>query len=151
MLENKIILLGFGFLGEEICNEAIKRNCGVKKTRLHKSDGVIQLDINDHGKVKNLIESQKPGIVINCISRNDIDNMEIDPKLATDVNFRGPQIIAEASDKMGSRLIHISTDQVYNGSSKKPSREININLTNHYSISKYKGEKALKNLSLIHI
>ena len=62
-MKNKILLLGFGFLGEEVCNEVVKRNCHVEKTRLHQSDGIIQLDINNHAKVKNLIESQNPEIV----------------------------------------------------------------------------------------
>ena len=146
MLENKILLLGLGFLGEEICNEALKRNCDVEKTRLHKSDGVIQLDINNHGKVKNLIESQKPEIVINCISRNDIDNLEKNPKLATDVNVTGPKIIAETCEKIGSKLIHISTDSVFDGKNGMYSEDEKPNPINVYSKSKLDGENEIKKM-----
>ena len=145
MLKNKILLLGFGFLGEEVCNEAVKRNCHVEKTRLHQSDGIIQLDINNHTKVKNLIESQKPEIVINCISRNDIDSMEKNPKLATDVNVKGPKIVAEICEKIDSRLIHISTDSVFDGKKGMYSEYDKPNPINIYARSKLDGENEIKN------
>ena len=146
MLENKILLLGLGFLGEEVCNEALKRNCDVEKTRLHKSDGIIQLDINNHEEVKNLIESQKSEIVINCISRNDIDNMEKNPRLATDVNVTGPKIIAETCEKIGSRLIHISTDSVFDGKNSMYSEDKKANPINIYARSKLDGENEIKKM-----
>lgn len=144
MLKNKILLLGYGFLGEEVCNEALKRNCHVDKTRLHKDNETIQLDITNHSQVKELIESKRPEIVINCISGNDIDNIEKEPKLATNVNVVGPKILAEICDKINLRLIHISTDSVFDGKKGMYLEDDQPNPINNYARSKFEGENEIK-------
>ena len=72
--------------------------------------------------------------------------MEIDPKLATDVNVRGPKIIAEACEKIGSRLIHISTDSVFDGKNGMYSEDKKPNPINIYARSKLDGENEIKKM-----
>lgn len=143
-MNNDILLLGSGFLGKQIFNESLKRNYNIDKTRLHDDPKTIQLDIKNHIQLKKLIDSKKPKVIINCISRNDLDNIEINPKLAIDVNVIGPKIISEICNKMNIRLIHISTDSVFDGKQGMYLENDQPNPINNYAQSKFDGEKEIQ-------
>jgi len=142
-LKNKILLLGYGFLGKAISNEALKRNYHIKKTRLHNDNETIQLDITNQNQVYELITYHKPNVIINCISRNDIDNLEKNPKLATNVNVKGIKNLAEICKKTGIRLIHISTDSIFDGIKNMYLENDKPNPINNYAKSKLKGENEI--------
>ena len=89
-MENKIILFGYGFLGKNIYFELEKKGLVVIKTKLEEMKDVIQLDISDHKKISDLIDKEKPDIVINCAGRNDIDFLEKNPEQAIAINSIGP-------------------------------------------------------------
>ena len=150
-MQRKALLLGFGFLGEEIYNKFKKIGIEVEKTNRTSSPDTIQLDIQEISKTKKLIQTKKPQLVINCIGRNDIDYLEKNPKIANSVNGEGVAAIAESCENIGARLIHISTDSVFDG---KKGMYVETDIPkpiNVYAKSKLKGENEIKTRSSNHV
>ena len=140
-MENKIILFGYGFLGKNIYFELEKKGLVVIKTKLEEMKDVIQLDISDHKKISDLIDKEKPDIVINCAGRNDIDFLEKNPEQAIAINSIGPEIIAKKCEECNSRLVHISTDSIFDGQKGMYDENDVPNPKNIYAKTKLEGEK----------
>ena len=140
-MENKIILFGYGFLGKNIYFELEKQGLVVIKTKLEEMKDVIQLDISDHKKISDLIDKEKPDIVINCAGRNDIDFLEKNPEQAIAINSIGPEIIAKKCEECNSRLVHISTDSIFDGQKGMYDENDVPNPKNIYAKTKLEGEK----------
>ena len=140
-MKNKIILFGYGFLGKNIYLELEKKGLVVIKTKLEEMKDVIQLDISDHKKISDLIDKEKPDIVINCAGRNDIDFLEKNPEQAIAINSIGPEIIAKKCEEYNSRLVHISTDSIFDGQKGMYDENDIPNPKNIYAKTKLEGEK----------
>ncbi len=72
-------------------------------------------DISDERKISGLIDELKPSIIINAAAYNYVDQSEIDKSQAYRSNALGPKCLAELSSKHGSKLIHFSTNFVFDG------------------------------------
>ena len=81
------------------------------------------LDITDAEAVGHVVDREKPGLIINCAAFTKVDACEQEKELAQRVNGEGAGIVAAAAAKIGARLIHISTDYVFDGTSALPYRE----------------------------
>lgn len=75
-----------------------------------------ELDITEREQVIALTKRLKPDLVINCAAYTAVDKAEEDQERAFAINQHGALHVAEASREAGSRLIHISTDYVFDGS-----------------------------------
>lgn len=140
-MKNKVILFGYGFLGKNIYLELEKKGLTIIKTKLAEMKNVIQLDINDHKKISDLIDKEKPDMVINCAGRNDIDFLEKNPEQAIAINSTGPEIIAKKCEEQNSRLIHISTDSIFNGEKGMYDENDLPSPKNIYAKTKLEGER----------
>ncbi|MBI5598569.1 MAG: dTDP-4-dehydrorhamnose reductase [Deltaproteobacteria bacterium] len=99
------------------------------------------LDITDLPAVKETLEGFSPGVVINCAAYNAVDRAEEERELAFSVNALGPANLARVCGKIGSRLVHFSTDFVFDGRKNSPYREEDgPNPLNVYGESKLEGE-----------
>ncbi len=102
------------------------------------------LDISNFNAVSNFVNENKINIIINCAAYTAVDKAEDEFGLATEINHLAVENLAEVSKKYIIKLIHISTDYVFDGASKIPYLETAItNPTNNYGKSKLEGEKAL--------
>ncbi len=113
-----------------------------------------QFDITDKYSAEQIIDEDKPDVVINCAAYTKVDQAESEPDKAFLVNETGVKNLAEACSKRGINLIHYSTDYVFSGAKKDrerypdgypedaPSDPINI-----YGKSKRAGEIVLENSS----
>ncbi|MGH3560322.1 MAG: dTDP-4-dehydrorhamnose reductase [Mycobacterium sp.] len=72
-----------------------------------------QWDVTDAAAAERIV--QAGDVVINCAAYTDVDGAESDQQAAFAVNVTGPQHIAAACARVNARLIHISTDYVFNG------------------------------------
>ncbi len=100
------------------------------------------LDICDKEAVQKEIVELKPDIVLNCAAYTDVDGCETDEKRAFAVNAEGVKNVAEACKKTGSKMLHISTDFVFNGLKTTPYAEEDIpEPLSVYGSSKLQGEK----------
>ncbi len=143
-MKNKIILFGYGFLGQNVYMKLDESDL-IIKTRLNKMNDVLQLDISDHKKISELIDKEKPNIVVNCAGRNDIDYLEKNPAIARSINSISPEIIAKKCNENNSRLIHISTDSVFDGRRGMYDESDLPNPKNVYAKTKFDGEKRVMN------
>jgi dTDP-4-dehydrorhamnose reductase len=101
-----------------------------------------ELDITDKAQVANLIRALKPTAVINSAAYTAVDKAEEEPDRAFAINAEGVRNIAEACKRSDSRLIHISTDYVFDGSLGRPLREDDpVNPLSVYGKSKLAGEQ----------
>jgi len=99
------------------------------------------LDITDEGAVERAIADLRPDVVLNCASFNDVDRAEAEPQVAIAVNGLGVRRLVRAAGAAGSRLVHYSTDFVFDGASDRPYvEEDRVNPRGTYAASKLLGE-----------
>ena len=78
-----------------------------------------EVDVTDASVVNSFVDIVHPGVVINCAAFTAVDLAETHEAEATRVNGDAPGIIGAAAARKGMRALHISTDYVFDGSSKK--------------------------------
>jgi len=130
----KTLIIGSnGMLGSDLCKvfpDAVK---------LTHHD----LDITDREQVIESILKIKPDVVINAAAYTNVDGCEDNKELAFQVNGYGPGYIAEACARVGAKLVHFSTDYVFDGSKKEYVESDIPNPINVYGHSKLLGEKKI--------
>lgn len=77
-------------------------------------------DVTDPEAVADVIEREKPEVIINASAYTAVDKSEEEADLAYRVNATGPKNLAGAAKKRGCRLIHVSTDYVFDGKAYTP-------------------------------
>src|SRR5207302_11009552 len=96
-----------------------------------------QCDITDPAAVDVAISMHRPDLVINAAAYTAVDEAESHFEVAHAVNAAGAGIVARAAEKGGARIIHISTDYVFDGASREPySPNSPTNPINVYGASK---------------
>ncbi|MFA5849746.1 MAG: dTDP-4-dehydrorhamnose reductase [Bacteroidales bacterium] len=84
---------------------------------------IAELDICNTQAVKQFVNTNKIGMIINCAAYTAVDKAEDEIEAAQRINGEAPGILAEAASETGAMLIHISTDYVFNGKSNIPYTE----------------------------
>lgn len=103
------------------------------------------LDIIDKRQVIEFLEQSKPDIVINAAAYTDVDGCEDNQELAFEVNGQAPGYIAKGCSRIGARLVHYSTDYIFDGYKKGYTESDLPNPINVYGKSKLIGEKNIIN------
>lgn len=112
----KILVTGCnGQLGREI-NKFYSEKNGFE---LINTD-VDELDITNIKEVMGLVDSVKPYAIINCAAYTAVDACETNQDIAFKVNVIGPRNLAIASKAHNAKLVHISTDYVFDGTKETP-------------------------------
>jgi dTDP-4-dehydrorhamnose reductase len=106
--------------------------------------GHDDLDIADTDAIRATLERLKPDVVVNTAAFHNVPRCETSPDLAFSVNAVAPLNLARACTELGARLVHVSTDYVFDGSKKAPyveeDRPAPLNV---YGMSKLAGEHAV--------
>jgi dTDP-4-dehydrorhamnose reductase len=98
-------------------------------------------DVTDPQSVP-LMANLKPSVVIHCAAMTDVDGCARNPDLAYRVNAFGTQNVALACQRSGARMVHISTNEVFDGTAAEPYREFDpTHPINPYGASKLAAEK----------
>jgi len=106
------------------------------------------LDLSDEIKIENYFEKSNFDVVINCGAYTNVDKAEDDEVLANKVNHLAVKLLAQACIKYSIKLMHISTDYVFDGKNYKPYLEDDITSPcNLYGKTKLLGEEAVIELS----
>ena len=146
-MRKKIVILGAnGQIGQEIM-------------RLPPSDGVERIGFSraefdvTAPRASFIDILQNCDVVMNCAAYTKVDEAEIRPDLAQQVNADGVAKLAEAAAKTGTIILHISTDFVFDGKDEgKAYLEQDIaHPINIYGLSKWRGEEALRHTHARHI
>ena len=100
------------------------------------------LDITDKNAVEQFVINNKIDGIINCAAYTNVDKAEEDVALCYKVNRDAPQYLAQAIEKVGGFIIHISTDYVFDGTNNIPYTEQDKpNPVTIYGKSKIEGEQ----------
>jgi dTDP-4-dehydrorhamnose reductase len=83
---------------------------------------VDELDITNTDDVRARIEALQPQLIVNAAAYTQVDRAETERALAFQINADGPANLAAAAQAIGARLIHVSTDYVFDGCGSRPYR-----------------------------
>lgn len=111
-----------------------------------------QLDLANADQIRVVVRAVQPDLIINPAAYTAVDKAESEPDLAYAINAKGPQILAEEAERMNARIIHFSTDYVYDG--KKISPYLESDPTEPLSVygqTKLAGEEAIRAVGLPHL
>ena len=105
----------------------------------------IEIDLFSINSVQRILESYDIDIVLNCIGLTSIEVCENKPLEAFKLNTQLPGIIADACNSSNTKLIHISTDHLFDDQNVLYTEEDEVKLFNVYAKSKYEGELRVLN------
>ena len=106
------------------------------------------LDITDYSSLVNFIQTNKITVIINCAAYTNVDKAESDLELADSINNLAVKKLAEISKFYKIKLIHISTDYVFDGNNNEPYLETdNTKPQTVYGQTKLSGEFAIKEIN----
>jgi len=107
-----------------------------------------ELDIINFQALEIFVAKQNITVIINCAAYTNVDKAEEEVDLATEINYKAVENLAQISKQYKIKLIHISTDYVFDGTSEKPYLETDLtNPQNKYGETKLYGETALQNVN----
>ena len=128
-----------GQLGSEI--ESLSIDCPYNFIFTDKDE----LDISNQKVINSFVKKHDIDVIINCAAYTSVDRAEEEQALADKINHQAVNYLAQVSKENNIKLIHISTDYVFNGRNFKPYTEIdNTNPQGVYGQTKLDGEKDLQ-------
>jgi len=136
---NVLILGASGQLGQ--CIRSISENHATLNIQFPEEGAANILDLS---QLKNLFEEKKPEYVINCAAYTAVDKAEDDVEVCRNVNKTGAVNIAELCREYSAKLVHVSTDFVFEGNVPVLLKEEDeANPINIYGLTKLEGEKGI--------
>jgi dTDP-4-dehydrorhamnose reductase len=137
-----------GFLGANALLEAIDAGREVAgafhHTPVHCSGiSAFEADLTNPGAARAILALVRPDWVLNCAALADVDGCERDPAAARRINTDMARTLAESCRAAGARLLHISTDSVFDGKSGNYSEKDEPSPINVYAQTKLDGERAV--------
>jgi len=113
---------------------------------------IADLNILEAQKIHQAMEEYQPQVVINAAAYTDVDGCETHPEKAFAVNAEGARNIALGCRAFGAKMIHLSTDYVFDGISPFPYQESDYpNPLNVYGASKLLGERYIQEILNNHL
>ena len=103
-----------------------------------------RLDLADTDAVRAIVRNEKPDLIVNAAAWTAVDQAEAHEAEATNINAEAPRVLAEEAARLGARLIHFSTDYVFDGNKSTPYLESDVTAPlSVYGRSKREGELAI--------
>ena len=106
---------------------------------------VADLDITKVDDVINAVKAEKPDVIVNCAAHTAVDACETDLDNAYKINAIGPRNLSLAANEVNAKLVHVSTDYVFDGKGTRPYTEFDpVNPQGAYGKTKLAGEEFVK-------
>jgi len=142
MKNKKSLILGKdGQVGYEICSRLLGE--GIEFRALNRND----CDLKNFFELKEHLEDIPYDILINASAYNFVDRAEAEKNEAIKINAELPKLLAEDAKKKQARLVHYSTDYVFDGKKSEPYIENDKpNPLNTYGLSKLQGEENIQSV-----
>lgn len=139
----KILVTGCnGQLGRAVRKEYAGEEVTFINTDVTEGEGVLALDITDVDAVMELVRREKPDVIINCAAHTNVDLCEKQWDSAYRINAIGPRNLSIAATAVGAKMIHVSTDYVFEGNGTRPYTEFDApNPISAYGKTKLEGER----------
>jgi dTDP-4-dehydrorhamnose reductase len=103
-----------------------------------------QLDITNRGDVKSLVSSFQPNVILNAAAATNVDWCESNREEAWKANVTAVENLAESARKVGAKLIHVSTDYIFDGKNGPYDEEAQPNPIGYYGKTKLASENAIR-------
>jgi dTDP-4-dehydrorhamnose reductase len=104
-----------------------------------------ELDITNIDAVVTMMREVKPYAIINCAAHTGVDACETDKENAYRINAIGPRNLSIAATEVGAKMVHISTDYVFEGNGTSPYSEFDsVNPQGMYGFTKLAGENFVR-------
>lgn len=133
-----LILGGTGMLGRALALEGRRRGFGVLALSRE------QADVRDRARLRHWMEEFRPELVINAAAYTKVDLCESERELAFEINGSAVANVADAAAHARARLLHVSTDYVFDGAARSPYKEdAPVGPISVYGESKLLGEGAV--------
>ena len=136
----KIVIIGAGGqLGSDCCKLLAAGNQTI-------GCDLPRVDIGNQESIDAYLNDTRPEVIVNCAAYTAVDACETELDLSWKINALGPKYLAQAADRLGSRLFHISTDYVFDGNKPPPGAYVETDKPNplsQYGRSKLAGEEAV--------
>jgi len=137
-MERILLLGGSGILGTEVLHLLQNENLD------YVAPASRDLDITNYDRLLRFISEFKPAWIINCAAWTNVDGAESSFEEASQLNAIAVENLGIAADLFESKVIHVSTDYVFDGESSEPYLETSqVRPLNKYGESKLRGESAL--------
>lgn len=148
----KILVTGCnGQLGRAIRKEYAASDVEFINTDVVEGEGVVSLDITDVDAVLKLVRAEKPDVIINCAAHTNVDKCEEQWDLAYKINAIGPRNLSIAATEADAKMIHVSTDYVFEGNGTRPYTEFDApNPVSAYGKTKLEGENFVREFAKKH-
>ena len=118
-------------------------DCAPAGIALHAPDRRA-LDISDEAAVAAMLDRERPDLLINAAAYTAVDRAESETEIARRINGDAPAFLARAAAQRGIRLLHISTDFVFDGMASRPYRPDDATAPlGRYGASKLAGERGV--------
>ena len=142
MQKNKILIFGrIGQVGWELRH---KLACLGQVTAVE----YPEIDFSKPDSIRAAVRTALPTVVINAAAYTAVDKAESEPELAMAINGTGPGVLAEEAKRLGSLLVHYSTDYVFDGTKQGAYVESDApNPVNVYGRTKLAGDEAIQAVS----
>lgn len=142
----KVLVTGVaGQLGHDVMQELAKREIPAVGTDLKEG---IPLDITDEEAVHQVLQKEKPMVILHCAAWTAVDLAEEEQNKETvyAVNVTGTKNLVKEAKELGARFVYISTDYVFNGEGTTPWKPDCTEYAplNYYGQTKWQGEQMVK-------
>lgn len=148
----KILVTGCnGQLGRAIRKAYEQDDVTFVNTDVVEAEGVVALDITKVEEVMALVLAENPDVIINCAAHTNVDACEKEWDLAYQINAIGPRNLSIAANAVDAKMIHVSTDYVFEGNGTVPYTEFDApNPVSAYGKTKLEGENFVKEFAKKH-
>ena len=146
-MKRLLVIGSTGLLGSEVCEKAAAYGYeafgtqNARRSPYHRSNN---LDITDSSAVTKLIDEIRPVAIVNTAALHNVDYCENHRDEAERVNVKGVENLAEAASRRPARLIHLSTDYVFDGRTGHYKESDKPNPLCYYALTKLEAEQAAK-------
>jgi len=150
-VKKKILITGSnGLLGQKLVlslrdnYEVLATSIGVCRMNNQSGFAYQNLDITNEQAVRKLVLNFQPDSIINTAAMTNVDACEDDQETCDKLNVYAVQYLANSCAEVGSHLVHISTDFIFDGEDGPYTEEDQANPISYYGLSKWKSEQILQ-------
>jgi len=149
----RILITGSnGLLGQKVAELLVRGSAYVITLASHAEKPVkplpsatyVQMDITSKKEVKRVVFACEPEAIINCAAMTNVDACEKERERAWKINVEGVEHLIEAARKNNARILHISTDYIFDGKSGPYDESARPEPLSYYGKGKLASENALR-------
>jgi len=151
-MQKKILITGSnGLLGQKLLEFFTKKNnfkvigCSRGENRLQNDLDFkyYQVDLTNHQELNKILSVENPNIIINCVAMTNVDECEENKTQCDKINVDTVQNIVDFCKEKNTKLIHLSTDFIFDGKKGYYQENDTPNPLNYYGLSKLKAENSI--------